>query len=84
MNFILTWSADCVISIATAATKYAIPNTKLYVLVVTLSTQGNAKLFGFSRIKKTFFVISSELNILNSAYKILFSNGTNERLKCRD
>ena len=42
--FIQIWSADYVIAIATAATKYAITNTKIYVLVVTLSTQENVKL----------------------------------------
>ena len=41
-NLILTWSEDCVIS--TGATKFEITDTKLYVPVVTLSTQDNAKL----------------------------------------
>ena len=54
INLILTWSEDCVISSATGATKFKIANTKLYVLVVTLSTQDNAKLLqqlksGFKR-----------------------------------
>ena len=44
VNLILTWSKDCVISSATGKTKLAITETKLYVLVVTLSTQDNAKL----------------------------------------
>ena len=46
INFILTWSANCVISNTSAneATIFAITDTKLYVIVVTLSTQGNAKL----------------------------------------
>ena len=42
-NLILTWSKDCVISFATAQTKFAITETKIYVPVVTLSTQDNAK-----------------------------------------
>ena len=51
---ILTWSRDCAISSATGETKFKITETKLYVLVVTLSTQDNAKLlqqlkFGFKR-----------------------------------
>ena len=47
INLILTWSKNCVIvSNATAnqETTFAIPDTKLYVPVVTLSTQDNAKL----------------------------------------
>ena len=40
----LTWSRVCVISSATRKTKFAIADTKFYVLVVTLSTQDNAKL----------------------------------------
>ena len=53
-NLILTWAKDCVISSATAKTKFAMTETKLYVPVVTLSTQDNAKLLqqlksGFKR-----------------------------------
>ena len=44
VNLILTWSKNCIISSATGETKFAIAETKLYVLVVTLSTQDNAKL----------------------------------------
>ena len=44
VNLILTWSKDCVISSATGETKFKITETKLYVPVVTLSTQDNAKL----------------------------------------
>ena len=39
-----TWSSDCVISSATGETKLKITDAKLYVSVVTLSTQDNAKL----------------------------------------
>ena len=42
VNLILTWSPKCVISSATGETKLTITETKLYVLVVTLSTQDNA------------------------------------------
>ena len=54
INLILTWSEDCVISSATEATKFKITDTKLYVPVVTLSTQDDAKLLkqlklGFKR-----------------------------------
>ena len=44
VNLILTWSKDCVISSATGKTKFKITDTKLYVPVVTFSTQDNAKL----------------------------------------
>ena len=47
VNLILTWSANCVIvstNVANQGATFAITETKLYVPVVTLSTQGNAKL----------------------------------------
>ena len=54
INLILTWSDKCVLSNDTKATTFAITDTKLYVAVVTLSTQDNAKLLeqlksGFKR-----------------------------------
>ena len=55
MNLILTWSEDRIISFAIGKTKFAITDTKLYVSVLTLSTQDNAKLHeqiksGFKRM----------------------------------
>ena len=55
INLILTWSANCFAVAETAnnqAPPFAITNTKLYILMVTLSTQDNTKLlqqlkFGF-------------------------------------
>ena len=44
VNLILTWSKDCVITNSEGEGKFEITETKLYVLVVTLSTQDNAKL----------------------------------------
>ena len=46
LNLILTWSVNCVISNAAAnqETKFAITDTKLYVPVVTVSTDDNGKL----------------------------------------
>ena len=41
---ILTWSKNCVISSAARKTKFAITDTKLYVPVLTLSTEDNRKL----------------------------------------
>ena len=54
VNLILTWSSTCVINNSNGAGTFAITNTKLYVHVVTLSTQENAKLLqqlksGFKR-----------------------------------
>ena len=58
INFILTWSSTCVFvstDIANQVATFEITNTKLYVPVVTLSTQENAKLLqrlkpGFKRV----------------------------------
>ena len=44
VNFILTWSPTCFISSTNEETKFKITETKLYVPVVTLTTQDNAKL----------------------------------------
>ena len=54
VNLILTYSKDCVITNSTGAGKFEINDIKLYVSVVTLSTQDNAKLLqqlksGFKR-----------------------------------
>ena len=58
VNLILTWSSTCVLAAvgdANQAATFAIPNTKLYVPVVTLSTQENTKFLqqlksGFKRV----------------------------------
>ena len=52
VNLILTWSRDCVITNSTGTGKFAITETKLYVPVVTLSTQDNAKLL--QQLKSSF------------------------------
>ena len=54
INLILTWSSTCVITNSTGARRFTITDTRLYVPVVTLSTQDNAKLLqqlksGFKR-----------------------------------
>ena len=48
----LTWSSTCVITNSTGARRFKITDTKLYVLVVTLSTQDNAKLL--QQLKSSF------------------------------
>ena len=65
VKLILTWSKDSVISSATGETKFKITETKLYVLVVTLSTQDNAKLLQQfkSGFKRTIYWNKHESNI---------------------
>ena len=55
VNLILTWSSTCVITVSNSVGTFAITDTKLYVPVVTLSTQENTKFLqqlksGFKRI----------------------------------
>ena len=58
INLILTWSKNCVIvssNVANQNATFEITDTKLYVPVVTLSTQDNSKLLlqlksGFKRV----------------------------------
>ena len=52
VNLILTWSKDCVNTNSTGKEKFEITETKLYVPVVTLSTQDNAKLL--QQLKSSF------------------------------
>ena len=52
VNLILKWSKDCVITNSTGKEKFEITETKLYVPVVTLSTQDNAKLL--QQLKSSF------------------------------
>ena len=54
VSLFLTWSSTCVITNSTGEGRFTITDTKLYVPVVTLSTQDNAKLLqqlksGFKR-----------------------------------
>ena len=44
INLILIWSSTCVINNSTGAGTFMITDTKLYVPIVTLSTQDNVKL----------------------------------------
>ena len=52
VEFILTWSKDCVISSAKGETKFAITETNFYVPVITLSTEEDAKLL--KQLKSNF------------------------------
>ena len=44
VNLILTWLSTCVVTSSTGGGRFKLTDTKLYVPVVTLSTQDNAKL----------------------------------------
>ena len=55
VNLILTWSSTCIATNSTGAGSFEKRDTKLYVLVVTLSTQDNSQLLqqlksGFKRV----------------------------------
>ena len=55
VNLILIWSSTCVITSSAGAGAFEITDTKLYVTIVTLSTEDNAKLLqqlksGFKRV----------------------------------
>ena len=55
VNLILTWSSTCVITNSNGAGAFSITDTKLYVPIVTLSTQENTKFLqqlkpGFKRV----------------------------------
>ena len=50
INIILALSANCVIAISTGAGTFSIRGTKLCVLVVTLSTNDNAKLLHYYKL----------------------------------
>ena len=58
INLIVTWSANCIIVSTNNANQnaiFAITNTRLYLPVVTLSTQGNAKLL--QQLKSDFKIV---------------------------
>ena len=51
VNLILTWSSISVITNSTGAGTFVMNDKKLYVPVVTLSTQDNAKLLKTTKIR---------------------------------
>ena len=72
INHILTWSANCVVCNAAAgqATRFVITDTKLYVPVITSSTQDNAKLLQQLKLGLEHTIIwnkyHSKTNLLNA------------------
>ena len=61
VNLILTWSSTCVITDSNGAGTFAITDTKLYVPVVTLSTQENTKFL--QQLKSGFKKVIIGINI---------------------
>ena len=69
----LTWSSTCVITNSTGEGRFTITDTKLYVPVVTLSTQDNAKLLQQlkSGFKRTINSIKSKNACAKQIFKLL-------------
>ena len=67
INLILTWSGKCVLSNDTKATPFAITGTNFYIPVVTLSTQGNAKILQQSGFKRTIDWSKCQLKVIIQA-----------------
>ena len=75
INLILTWSANCVIvstDVANQGATFSITETKIHVVVVTLSTQDNAKVF---QQLKSGFKRTINSNKYISKPKLLRQNG---------
>ena len=71
VNLILTWSSTCVTTNSTGAGTFETTDTKLYVPVVTLSTQDNSKLL---QQLKSGFKRTVSWNIYLSKPKLLTKN----------
>ena len=50
-NFMLSWSANCIVTYSTGLGTFEITGTKLYVPVVTLSTKDHGKLLQLLKIE---------------------------------
>ena len=55
VNLILTWSKDCVNANSIGEGKFKVIDATLYVPIVTLSTQDNAKLLQQLKIMRNYF-----------------------------
>ena len=62
INLDLNWSEIAVASNADQETTFSITDTKLYVPVVTLSTQDNAKLLDYNYFKSCYKMIAIDLS----------------------
>ena len=74
INLILTWSGKCMLSNDTKATTIATTDTRLYVPVVTISTQDNAKLLQElkSCFKRTINLENISIKSINTSTKPIF------------
>ena len=72
VNLDLTWCRDCAITNSTETEEFAITETKLYVPVVTLSTQHNTKLL---QQLKSGFKRTTNWSKYESIIKTLAQNG---------
>ena len=75
INIILIWSNKCMLSSDTKVTTFTITDTKLYISVVTLSTQYNAKLLEqlkSSTSTKDLFRLLNWSNFSRSKYTFCF------------
>ena len=66
VNLVLKWSSTCLTNNSTGAGRFTTTDTKLYVPVVTLSTEDNAKLL--EQLKAGFKEQSTGVNI-NQRYQ---------------
>ena len=89
VELVLTWSKECVATNSTDAGKFAITETKLYVPVVTLSTEDNAKLL--QKLKSGFMIegknvfdqpINSKFKTYENIQKIATGQGDDYKTGC--
>ena len=76
VNLILTWSSTCVITNSIGVGTFAKIDTKLYVPVVTLSAQDNAKLV--KELKSSFKRINPSFQEVNRFFVLSFENETDK------
>ena len=76
VEILLTWYENCILSRAGTAVTFAISNTKLYLTIVTLKTEDNAKL---SKLLNEGF----KRSIYWNKYKIIFKSYNNEYIRER-
>ena len=89
IKLMLTWSSTCVITNSTGARSFAITDTKLYVPVVTLSTQDNVELLEQLKYlpKPELLAQNPNLNLLvepsfqgvNKLFVLAFENDTQRK-----
>ena len=76
VEFLLEWYEECILSTSGTATTFKITDTKLYVTIVTLKTEGNTKL---SKLLSKGF----KTTIYWNKYKIIFKNYDDEYIRER-